>query len=62
MMSLKLLDNLRRLHLRLDHEIQAERARRVPDMIRVARLKKTKLKVKDRMHAVAGRPRELQPA
>ncbi|QMW23551.1 YdcH family protein [Sandaracinobacteroides saxicola] len=51
-MSFKLIANLRRLHLKLDHEIQAERARRLPDAVRLARLKKTKLKVKDRMTGI----------
>jgi hypothetical protein len=60
-MSFNLLTNLRRLHLRLDHEIEAERARRAPDGARLARLKKTKLKIKDRMAGV-GRTTGLHPA
>lgn len=51
-MSLRLLDNLRRLHQRLDHELHAERSSRAPDPARVARLKKTKLNVKDRLHGM----------
>jgi hypothetical protein len=51
-MSLKLLENLKRLHGRLEHELLSERSSRVPDSTRIARLKKTKLKVKDRLHGM----------
>jgi hypothetical protein len=46
---MKLIDTLKRRHARLDHELAAERARRMPDPARVARLKKLKLAVKDRL-------------
>ena len=42
---MKLIDTLKRRHARLDHELAAERARRMPDPARVARLKKLKLAV-----------------
>lgn len=46
---MKILDNLKRRHARLEHELAAERARRLPDETRVMRLKKLKLAVKDRI-------------
>lgn len=44
-----LLDRLKLRHARLDHELAIEQALRVPDEERVARLKKLKLLVKDRI-------------
>ena len=38
------------VHRRLDEEIRAELKRRFPDSIRLLRLKKLKLAVKDRLH------------
>lgn len=38
------------IHKRLDDEIRRELARRFPDSIRLLRLKKLKLAVKDRLH------------
>lgn len=43
--------NLTRLHARLDEEIRAELRRRFPDGLRLLRLKKLRLMVKDRLHA-----------
>jgi len=43
------LQRLRSLHLRLDHDVRAEAARRLPDRTRIAILKKLKLAVKDRL-------------
>ena len=39
------------IHKRLDEEIRRELKRRFPDSIRLLRLKKLKLAVKDRLHA-----------
>ena len=38
------------LHRRLDDEIRRELQRRLPDSVRLLRLKKLKLSVKDRLH------------
>lgn len=38
------------IHARLDEEIRRELKRRVPDTIRLLRLKKLKLAVKDRLY------------
>ena len=38
------------LHKRLDDEIRRELKRRLPDSMRLLRLKKLKLAVKDRLH------------
>jgi len=38
------------IHKRLDEEIRRELKRRFPDSIRLLRLKKLKLAVKDRLH------------
>ena len=38
------------IHKRLDEEIRGELRRRFPDSIRLLRLKKLKLAVKDRLH------------
>jgi len=50
---MKILDNLRRRHARLDNELAAEQARRLPDDTRVMRLKKLKLSIKDRILMLA---------
>jgi uncharacterized protein len=42
-------------HQRLDEAIRAETTRRLPDSIRLLRLKKLKLAVKDRLAALARR-------
>ncbi len=51
-MHLKLLDKLKALHARLEHEVRAERARRMPDEVRLKRLKRAKLRVKDRLYGL----------
>lgn len=38
------------IHRKLDDEIRRELRRRIPDTIRLLRLKKLKLAVKDRLH------------
>lgn len=43
------------VHRRLDDAIRAEMARRLPDSVRLLRLKKLKLAVKDRLAAVTRR-------
>lgn len=53
------LDRLRQMHARLESELMAERTRIVPDDIRVARLKKVKLAVKDRMARQVSQPPRL---
>ncbi len=40
------------VHKRLDEEIRRELKRRFPDNLRLLRLKKLKLAVKDRLHAM----------
>jgi hypothetical protein len=45
------------IHRRLDEEIRRELKRRFPDSVRLLRLKKLKLAIKDRLHRVA--PRRL---
>jgi hypothetical protein len=44
------------VHKRLDDEIRRELKRRFPDSIRLLRLKKLKLVVKDRLHFRSQRP------
>lgn len=45
------------IHCRLDDEIRTQQSRRWPDLVRIQRLKKLKLAVKDRLHRLAtGRP------
>lgn len=44
-----------RLHKRLDDQIRQELKQRVPDSFRLLRLKKLRLRIKDRMHARMGR-------
>ena len=51
---------LRVLHRQLDREIDVERSRRMPDGLRILRLKKLKLAIKDRL-ARADAP-QPQPA
>lgn len=50
-MNLKILTRLRRVHVRLDHDVRAEAARRAPDVTRLSRLKKLRLMVKDQLTA-----------
>ncbi len=45
------------IHRRLDEEIRSELRRRFPDSIRLLRLKKLKLAIKDRLHHQALKPR-----
>ena len=45
------------VHRKLDEEIRRELKRRLPDTIRLLRLKKLKLAVKDRLHALMLKPR-----
>jgi hypothetical protein len=47
------------IHKRLDDEIRRELKRRFPDTIRLLRLKKLKLLVKDRLHFRARYPKGL---
>ncbi len=47
-------------HRRLDEEIRRELRRRFPDRMRLLRLKKLKLAVKDRLHRL--RPRRTSAA
>ncbi|OYW46605.1 MAG: hypothetical protein B7Z33_02710 [Sphingomonadales bacterium 12-68-11] len=44
-------------HQQLDSELRLQQARRVPDGKRIAQLKKLKLAVKDRLHALINRTR-----
>ncbi|MCG2839973.1 YdcH family protein [Sandaracinobacter sp. RS1-74] len=53
---MKLIERLKLRHARLEHELAVEQARRLPDEERVARLKKLKLAVKDRMQALLPNP------
>jgi hypothetical protein len=45
-----LIYRLTQTHRKLDEEIRAELERRAPDWLRLLRLKKLKLMVKDRLH------------
>lgn len=56
------LDRLRQMHARLESELMAERTRIVPDDTRVARLKKVKLAVKDRMARQVAQPQQSMGA
>jgi len=47
------------IHRRLDDEIRRELKRRFPDTIRLLRLKKLKLAVKDRLHQQMLRKRRV---
>ncbi|TRW18010.1 YdcH family protein [Glacieibacterium frigidum] len=51
-MHVDLIKRLRTIHVRLDHDLRAEIARRYPDQARVNALKKLKLSIKDRLNAV----------
>jgi len=57
---MKMLENLKRRHARLEHELRAELAQRLPDETRVMRLKKLKLAVKDRMLMMARQRRQME--
>jgi len=46
----QLIYRLSLIHKRLDDEIRRELKRRIPDSLRLLRLKKLKLAVKDRLH------------
>lgn len=48
-MRLKFIQSLRNLHSSFEREIAIERARRVPDMNRITKLKKLKLAIKDKL-------------
>jgi uncharacterized protein len=50
------------VHQRLDTALRAEQARRSPDDLRIQRLKRLKLRVKDILHMVSIRPRPLVTA
>lgn len=54
-MHVDLVKRLRTLHVRLDHDLRAEIARRYPDQARVVALKKLKLSVKDRLSGTGAR-------
>lgn len=43
-------------HSKLDAEISREQKRRAPDSVRLLRLKKLKLAIKDRMHRLVAGP------
>jgi len=45
---------LTQLHQRLDEQIRAEMKRRAPDALNLLRLKRLRLRVKDRLHAHSG--------
>ena len=55
-MQPKSLQRLRSLHVKLDHDLRAEMARRVPDMTRLKLLKILKLRVKDRLGGIRPLP------
>jgi uncharacterized protein len=42
------------VHQRLDEELRREAKRRWPDIMRIKRLKKLKLAIKDRLYRIAG--------
>lgn len=44
------------IHHRLDEEIRREMKRRFPDSIRLLRLKKLRLAIKDRLHRIVPMP------
>ena len=52
-MAQKTLSRLARIHASLDRLITSELSARFPDGGRVARLKKLKLKIKDRLHRLS---------
>lgn len=45
--------NLFRKHQQLDEQLRDERSQKYPDFVRLARLKKMKLAVKDRLHRLS---------
>jgi len=47
------------IHRRIDEEIRSELKRRLPDSIRLLRLKKLRLAVKDRLHRQQLRARRI---
>ncbi len=47
---------LTQLHARLDEQIRVEMKRRMPDTLRLFRLKRLRLDVKDRLHERAMQP------
>ncbi len=51
----RFLFRLRQVHARLDREIRRESSHRWPDRLRIARLKKLRLVIKDRLHALVSR-------
>ncbi|UYY57770.1 DUF465 domain-containing protein [Sphingomonas sp. S2-65] len=51
--------NLIRLHGQLDEQIRRELKQRMPDGFKLLRLKKLRLRIKDRLHA---RMPQIQPA
>ena len=51
--------NLIRLHGQLDEQIRRELKQRIPDGFKLLRLKKLRLRIKDRLHA---RMPQIQPA
>jgi hypothetical protein len=52
-----LIYKLLQLHHKVDEQIRAEMKRRVPDSLQLLRLKRLKLRVKDRLHALTVRQR-----
>ena len=51
--------NLMRLHGQLDEQIRRELKQRMPDGLKLLRLKRLRLRIKDRLHA---RMAKMQPA
>ena len=49
-------------HQRADLALRMEMARRLPDAARIQMLKKEKLRIKDRLHAISLGKRRLTPA
>jgi uncharacterized protein len=47
-------------HQRLDQQLRSELHRRWPDMLRIQKLKKLKLVVKDQLSKLAGGPRKVR--
>ncbi|WP_443020056.1 DUF465 domain-containing protein [Sphingobium sp. Cam5-1] len=58
----RLLYKLTRLHAKLEEEIRGELRRRFPDNMRLLRLKKLRLQVKDRLHGQGLRRAESELA
>lgn len=55
---MKLIEMLKRRHVRLEHDLAAEQARKLPDPVRMARMKKLKLALKDRLNLLAQKQRQ----